>query len=81
MQPGARTADLTGDEGERDQAARVVGAKGVLGNAHAPEDDGRRHARTRATVRRTSASMPQIKAISSGVKSLTFSASAAKPSV
>ena len=39
MQSGAGTADLAGDERKRNQAARVVGAVGVLGDAHAPEND------------------------------------------
>ena len=41
MQPGARPADLAGDQRERDEAARIVGAVGVLRDAHAPEDDRR----------------------------------------
>ena len=40
MQPGAGPADLAGDQRQRDQAARIVGAVGVLRHAHAPEDDG-----------------------------------------
>ena len=40
MQPGAGPADLAADQRQRDQAARVVGAVGVLRHAHAPEDDG-----------------------------------------
>ena len=40
MQAGAGAADLTGDQRQRDQAARIVGAVGVLRHAHAPEDDG-----------------------------------------
>ena len=40
MQPGAGAADLAGDQRQRDQAARIVGAVGVLRHAHAPEDDG-----------------------------------------
>ena len=39
MQPGARPADLAGDQRQRDQAARIVGAVHVLADAHAPEDD------------------------------------------
>ncbi len=39
MQPRARPADLAGDQRQRDQAARIVGAMGVLRDAHAPEDD------------------------------------------
>ena len=39
MQARARPADLAGDQRERDQAAGVVGAVDVLGNAHAPEYD------------------------------------------
>ena len=39
MQPGAGPADLAADQRQRDQAARVVGAVGMLGDAHAPEDD------------------------------------------
>ena len=39
MQAGARPADLAADQRQRDQAARVVGAVGVLRHAHAPEDD------------------------------------------
>ena len=38
-------ADLAGDQRQRDQAARIVGAVGVLRNAHAPEDDRRLGAR------------------------------------
>ena len=40
MEPGAGPSDLAADQRERDQAARIVGAVGVLGDAHAPEDDG-----------------------------------------
>ena len=40
MQPGAGPADLAGDQRQRDQAARIVGAVGVLRHAHAPENDG-----------------------------------------
>ena len=40
MQAGAGPADLAGDQRQRDQAARIVGAVGVLRDAHAPEDDG-----------------------------------------
>ena len=39
MQAGAGPADLAGDERQRDQAARVVGAVRVLRDAHAPEDE------------------------------------------
>ena len=39
MQPGAGPADLAADQRQRDQAARIVGAVGVLRHAHAPEDD------------------------------------------
>ncbi len=39
MQPGAGPADLAGDQGERNQAARIVGAVHMLADAHAPEDD------------------------------------------
>ena len=39
MQPGAGLADVPGDRAHGDQAARVVGARRVLGDAHAPEDD------------------------------------------
>ncbi len=82
MQPGAGPADLAGDQRQRDQAARIVGAVGVLRDAHAPEDDGafaRAHkcAPPRAACRR---GMPQIGAISSGVKSLMLSFQASKPS-
>ena len=45
MQAGAGPADLAGDQRERDQAARIVGAVGVLRDAHAPEDDRRLGAR------------------------------------
>ena len=38
METGARAADLAGDERERDQAARVVGAVDVLRDPHAPQD-------------------------------------------
>ena len=40
MQAGAGAADLAGDQRQRDQAARIIGAVGVLRHAHAPEDDG-----------------------------------------
>jgi hypothetical protein len=40
MQARAGAADLAADQRERDQAARIVGAVGVLRDAHAPEDDG-----------------------------------------
>ena len=49
MQPGAGTADLAGDQRQRDQAARIVGAVDVLADAHAPEDD--RGARARIDPR------------------------------
>ena len=39
MQPGAGPADLAGDQRQRDQAARIVGAVHMLADAHAPEDD------------------------------------------
>src|SRR5262249_6805174 len=39
MEAGAGPADLAGDERQRDQAAGIVGAVGVLRHAHAPEDD------------------------------------------
>ncbi len=39
MQARARPAHLTGDRAQRDQAARVVGARRVLRDPHAPEDD------------------------------------------
>ena len=39
MQPRTRPADLPGDQRKRDQAARIVGAVGVLRYAHAPKDD------------------------------------------
>ena len=39
MQTGAGLADVAGDRAHRDQAARVVGAGGVLRDPHAPEDD------------------------------------------
>ena len=41
MQSRAGLADLAGRERQRDQAARIVGAVNVLGDAHAPEDDRR----------------------------------------
>ena len=40
VQAGSRAADLARGERQRDQAARVVGAVHVLGDAHAPEDHG-----------------------------------------
>ena len=40
MQAGAGAADLAADQRQRDQTARIVGAVGVLRDAHAPEDDG-----------------------------------------
>ena len=39
VQTGARTPNLPGDQGERDQATRVVGAVDVLTDTHTPEDD------------------------------------------
>ena len=39
MQSGARPTDLTGDHRQRDQTPRIVGAVGVLRDAHAPKDD------------------------------------------
>ena len=42
-------SDLAANEGERDQATRVVRAVDVLRDAHAPEDDGR--LRTRIAAR------------------------------
>src|SRR5262249_412756 len=39
MQAGARPADLTGDQRQRNQATRIVGTMGMLRNAHAPEND------------------------------------------
>ena len=41
MQTGAGAAHLAGDQRQRDQAARIVGAVDMLGDAHAPEDDRR----------------------------------------
>ena len=41
MQSRAGLADLAGRQRQRDQAARVVGAVDVLGDAHAPQDDRR----------------------------------------
>ena len=41
MQAGAGPADLAGDQRQRDQAARIVGAVDMLADAHAPEDDRR----------------------------------------
>ena len=41
VQAGARPADVAGDRAHRDQAARVVGARRVLGDPHAPVDDAR----------------------------------------
>jgi hypothetical protein len=38
VQAGARAADLPGHQGQRDQAARVVGAVHMLADAHAPQD-------------------------------------------
>ena len=48
MQAGAGAADLAADQRQRDQAARIVGAVGVLRHAHAPEDDGALGARVSA---------------------------------
>src|SRR3954449_1685378 len=41
VQPRAGPADVAGDRAHRDQAARVVGARRVLGDPHAPVDDAR----------------------------------------
>ena len=41
VQPAARPPDVAGDPAHRDQAAGVVGAGGVLGDPHAPEDHAR----------------------------------------
>src|SRR4029079_7430728 len=40
MQAGAGSADLTADQGKRDQAACIVGAVHMLGYTHTPEDHG-----------------------------------------
>ena len=40
MKPGAGPADLAAYQRQRNEAARIVGAVHVLGNAHAPEDHG-----------------------------------------
>ena len=45
VEAGAGPADLPGNQRERDQAARVVGAVDVLRDAHPPEDDRRFGAR------------------------------------
>ena len=37
MQPGAGTADLAGDQRQRDQAARIVGAVDVLADTPMPQ--------------------------------------------
>ena len=57
MQPGAGLADLPGHRGQRDQAARVVGAVDVLADAHAPQDH-RALARSRRRARPRAASRP-----------------------
>src|SRR6478672_2073922 len=41
VQPAARPADVAGDRAQRDQAAGVVCAGGVLRDPHAPVHDGR----------------------------------------
>ena len=41
VQAGARLADVARDRAHGDQAARVVGARRVLGDPHAPVDDAR----------------------------------------
>jgi hypothetical protein len=70
VQPGARPADMAAHQRERDQAAGIVGAVDMLGNAHAPEDHpGAAAAKSRATARRVSAGMPQTASIFSGAKS------------
>ena len=38
MQPRAGAPDLAGDHGQRDEAARIVGAVHMLADAHAPEN-------------------------------------------
>ena len=67
---GAGPADLAGQQRQRDQAARVVGAVHVLAHAHAPRDDRalswRRHAHSRGGFR---PGTPQISAMRSGVAS------------
>ncbi len=40
MQPAAGLADLAGHAGQRDEAARVVGAVHMLADAHAPQNHG-----------------------------------------
>ncbi len=81
MQPGAGPADLAGDQRQRDQAARIVGAVGVLRDAHAPEDDRRLCAREFA---RHGAQHIGLDAADRrhflGVKSLMLSANGLKPS-
>ena len=83
MQPGAGPADLPGDQRQRDQAARIVGAVHMLADAHAPEDDrGAASAHTSAPLRAmVSAAMPQIGSIFSGVNSLMRAFRSSKPSV
>src|SRR5665213_3617287 len=78
----ARPADLAGDERQRDEAARVVGAVNVLGNAHAPEDDRGLGARefARHDLERLGIDAAD-RGIFSGVRSLTLSASLSKSSV
>ena len=49
MQSGAGTTDLPGNQSERDQAARIVGAVHMLADTHTPEDD--RGARARIQPR------------------------------
>ena len=39
VQPGARPSHVAGDRAQRDEAAGVVGAGGVLGDPHPPVDD------------------------------------------
>ncbi len=48
MEPRAGTPNLAADQRQRDQAACVVGAMGVLRHTHSPEDDGALGARKRA---------------------------------
>jgi len=62
--------DLPGDQRQRDQAARIVGAVHMLADAMPQKMmEARERAYSRATSRKVSAGMPQIGAIFSGVNS------------
>ena len=83
MQAGTRPADVTAEQRERDQAARVVGAVDVLRDAHAPEDHRPRAHRRRPAPPRGSSRRRcrRARPCGPGVKARMWSRNSKKPSV